>query len=147
MAETHDVLLPDIGDFENVDVAEVLVAVGDRVAVEQSLIVLESDKASMEIPSPFAGVIVELNTFATAAELEYLLETSAVSALLYERHVAGKDFTALLAGLDRARFPCLSHLAVIDDSGEPPGGATLAWRDFLERGSAAPKAVVFTAAA
>jgi len=56
----RDVLLPDIGDFDNVDVAEVLVAVGDRVAVEQSLIVLESDKASMEIPSPFAGRIVEL---------------------------------------------------------------------------------------
>jgi pyruvate dehydrogenase E2 component (dihydrolipoamide acetyltransferase) len=56
----HDVLLPDIGDFENVDVAEVLVAVGDRVAVEQSLIVLESDKASMEIPSPVAGVIREM---------------------------------------------------------------------------------------
>jgi pyruvate dehydrogenase E2 component (dihydrolipoamide acetyltransferase) len=56
----RDVLLPDIGDFENVDVAEVLVSVGDRVAAEQSLIVLESDKASMEIPSPFAGVIVEM---------------------------------------------------------------------------------------
>jgi pyruvate dehydrogenase E2 component (dihydrolipoamide acetyltransferase) len=56
----RDVLLPDIGDFENVDVAEVLVSVGDRVAVEQSLVVLESDKASMEIPSPFAGRIVEL---------------------------------------------------------------------------------------
>jgi pyruvate dehydrogenase E2 component (dihydrolipoamide acetyltransferase) len=60
VAETHDVLLPDIGDFENVDVAEVLVAVGDRVAAEQSLIVLESDKASMEIPSPVAGVIREM---------------------------------------------------------------------------------------
>jgi len=58
--ETRDVQLPDIGDFENVDVAEVLVKVGDVVAAEQSLIVLESDKASMEIPSPFAGRIVEM---------------------------------------------------------------------------------------
>ena len=56
----RDVLLPDIGDFENVDVAEVLVKVGDVVAAEQSLIVLESDKASMEIPSPFAGRVVEM---------------------------------------------------------------------------------------
>ncbi|MGH0033300.1 MAG: dihydrolipoyllysine-residue acetyltransferase [Myxococcota bacterium] len=55
-----DVLLPDIGDFEDVDVAEVLVSAGDRVAVEDSLIVLESDKASMEIPSPHAGVLTEL---------------------------------------------------------------------------------------
>jgi pyruvate dehydrogenase E2 component (dihydrolipoamide acetyltransferase) len=60
MAETRDVLLPDIGDFDNVDVAEVLVKVGDSVAAEQSLIVLESEKASMEIPSPFAGRVVEM---------------------------------------------------------------------------------------
>jgi len=60
VAEKRDVLLPDIGDFENVDVAEVLVKVGDVVAAEQSLIVLESDKASMEIPSPFAGRVVEM---------------------------------------------------------------------------------------
>jgi pyruvate dehydrogenase E2 component (dihydrolipoamide acetyltransferase) len=57
---TREILLPDIGDFEDVDVAEVLVSAGDRVDVEQSLIVLESDKASMEIPSPYAGVIKKL---------------------------------------------------------------------------------------
>ena len=54
------VLLPDIGDFENVDVIEILVSVGDRVEVDDSLIVLESDKATMEIPSPFAGVVREI---------------------------------------------------------------------------------------
>jgi pyruvate dehydrogenase E2 component (dihydrolipoamide acetyltransferase) len=52
--------LPDIGDFHDVDVVEVLVAPGQRVEKEQSLIVLESDKATMEIPSPVAGVIEEL---------------------------------------------------------------------------------------
>jgi pyruvate dehydrogenase E2 component (dihydrolipoamide acetyltransferase) len=55
------VLLPDIGDFENVDVIEILVSVGDRVAVDDSLIVLESDKAAMEIPSPFAGVVKKVH--------------------------------------------------------------------------------------
>ena len=60
MATKRDVLLPDIGDFENVDVAEVLVKPGQKVEVEQSLIVLESDKASMEIPAPFAGVVAEV---------------------------------------------------------------------------------------
>jgi pyruvate dehydrogenase E2 component (dihydrolipoamide acetyltransferase) len=54
------VLLPDIGEFENVDVIEILVSVGDRVAVDDSLIVLESDKATMEIPSPFAGTLKEI---------------------------------------------------------------------------------------
>jgi pyruvate dehydrogenase E2 component (dihydrolipoamide acetyltransferase) len=60
MATTREVLLPDIGDFDEVDVAEVLVSAGTRVAMDDSLIVLESDKASMEIPSPFAGVVVEM---------------------------------------------------------------------------------------
>ncbi len=57
---TREIRLPDIGEFEDVEVIEVLVAPGDRVEVEQSLIVLESDKASMEIPSPWAGVITEM---------------------------------------------------------------------------------------
>ena len=60
MGTKQEILLPDIGDFSDVDVAEVLVSSGQRVAAEQSLIVLESDKASMEIPSPVAGVIVEI---------------------------------------------------------------------------------------
>ena len=52
--------VPDLGEFRDVEVIEILVAPGDRVAAEQSLITLESDKASMEIPSPAAGVVVEL---------------------------------------------------------------------------------------
>ncbi len=60
MTALLDVRVPDIGEFENVEVIEVLVAVGDRVEVEQSLITLESDKATMEIPCPAAGVVQEL---------------------------------------------------------------------------------------
>ena len=52
--------VPDIGDFKDVEVIEVLVKPGDAVAKEQSLITLESDKATMEIPSPGAGVVKEL---------------------------------------------------------------------------------------
>ena len=55
-----DVRVPDIGDFSDVAVIEVLVKPGDTVAVEQSLITIESDKASMEIPSSHAGVVKEL---------------------------------------------------------------------------------------
>ncbi|HVL37293.1 MAG TPA: dihydrolipoyllysine-residue acetyltransferase [Burkholderiales bacterium] len=54
------VLVPDIGDFKDVEVIEVLVKPGDAVAKEQSLITLESDKATMEIPSPAAGVVKAL---------------------------------------------------------------------------------------
>jgi len=56
----HEVKVPDIGDFKNIEVIEVLVKPGDAVAKEQSLITLESDKATMEIPSPGAGVVKEL---------------------------------------------------------------------------------------
>src|SRR5881227_203039 len=54
------VVVPDIGDFKEVEVIEVLVKPGDTVTKEQSLITLESDKATMEIPSPTAGVVKEL---------------------------------------------------------------------------------------
>src|SRR5688500_5639053 len=54
------VVVPDIGDFKEVEVIEVLVKPGDKVAKEQSLVTLESDKATMEIPSPTAGVVKKL---------------------------------------------------------------------------------------
>jgi len=56
----QDILVPDIGDFAEVEVIELMVKVGDTVKVEQSLLTVESDKASMEIPSSHAGVIKEL---------------------------------------------------------------------------------------
>jgi pyruvate/2-oxoglutarate dehydrogenase complex dihydrolipoamide acyltransferase (E2) component len=55
-----EVRVPDIGDFEKVEVIEVLVKAGDRIAAEQSLVTVESDKASMEIPSSSAGVVKEM---------------------------------------------------------------------------------------
>jgi pyruvate dehydrogenase E2 component (dihydrolipoamide acetyltransferase) len=55
-----EIKVPDIGDFDSVGVIEVLVNVGDTIKVEQSLITVESDKASMEIPSSHAGVLKEL---------------------------------------------------------------------------------------
>ena len=55
-----NVLVPDIGDFDEVTVIEVMVAAGDSIKVEQSLITVESDKASMEIPSSHAGIVKEI---------------------------------------------------------------------------------------
>jgi pyruvate dehydrogenase E2 component (dihydrolipoamide acetyltransferase) len=60
LGELKEILLPDIGDFEDVDVVEILVSPGDEISVEDSLLVLESDKATMEIPSPLAGIVKEL---------------------------------------------------------------------------------------
>ncbi|MFZ9962041.1 MAG: dihydrolipoyllysine-residue acetyltransferase [Burkholderiales bacterium] len=60
MANLKDVLVPDIGDFKNIPVIEVLVKPGDKVSAEESLITLESDKATMEVPAPFDGVVKEM---------------------------------------------------------------------------------------
>src|SRR3990167_724941 len=60
MGVIKEALVPDIGDFKGVDVIEILVKPGDRVETEGSLVTLESDKATMEIPSPAAGIVREL---------------------------------------------------------------------------------------
>jgi len=60
VATTKEVFVPDIGEFKNVDVIEVLVKAGDAIKPEQSLITIESDKATIEIPSPSAGTVKEL---------------------------------------------------------------------------------------
>ncbi len=60
MSQLVEVLVPDIGNFDSVDVIEVLVKVGDTIAKEDSLVTVESDKASMDIPSSQAGVVKEL---------------------------------------------------------------------------------------
>ena len=56
-----DLLLPDIGEFENVEIIEIHVASGDKVKPEDPILTLESDKATMDIPSPFAGTIKKVN--------------------------------------------------------------------------------------
>ena len=60
MAALKEAKVPDIGGYDDVPVIEVLVAVGDTVTQDQGLVTLESDKATMEVPSPFAGVSKEL---------------------------------------------------------------------------------------
>jgi dihydrolipoamide dehydrogenase len=61
MSDSINIAVPDIGDFDTVEVIELLVKVGDTVRVDQSLITVESDKASMEIPSSHAGVVTQLS--------------------------------------------------------------------------------------
>jgi dihydrolipoamide dehydrogenase len=60
MSETTAIKVPDIGDFSDVSVIEVLIEAGDRIEKDQSLITLESDKATMEVPSPIAGEVREV---------------------------------------------------------------------------------------
>ena len=60
MSRVEEVLVPDIGDFQDVPVIEITVSPGDSVAPEDSLVTLESDKATMDVPSPAAGVVREM---------------------------------------------------------------------------------------
>jgi pyruvate dehydrogenase E2 component (dihydrolipoamide acetyltransferase) len=84
VAAELQVRVPDIGDFDDVDVIEVLVAPGDRVAVEQSLVTLESEKATMEIPSPYAGVVKAL----LVAVGDKVREGSALATIAVEESAA-----------------------------------------------------------
>ncbi len=81
---TIEVNVPDIGDFDSVEIIEVLVAVGDKIAEEDSLITVESDKASMEIPSPAAGTVtsikVSVGDSIAQGTLILMMETSGEAA-------------------------------------------------------------------
>jgi len=94
MANTIEIKVPDIGGHDNVPVIEVLVKAGDTVAKEQSLITLESDKATMEIPSTAAGVIREIKL-----KVGDEVSEGAVIAVL---EVAGAEGNAELAGSSAA---------------------------------------------
>ncbi len=60
MSALKEVKVPDIGDFKDVEIIEVTVQPGEEISIEAPLITLESDKASMDVPSPLAGVVKEL---------------------------------------------------------------------------------------
>jgi dihydrolipoamide dehydrogenase len=95
-----DIQVPDIGDFDEVAVIELLVKVGDTVAVDQSLITVESDKASMEIPSSHAGVVsalkVKLGDKVKQGSVVLALETASASGLAVTESVIA---TAAPSGL------------------------------------------------
>ncbi len=85
MAAVREVVLPDIGDFKDVEVIEVLVKPGDEIAVETPLITLESDKATMEVPSPYAGTVQSIRVevgdrISEGATILALAEKTAVEA-------------------------------------------------------------------
>lgn len=81
MADIKEAKVPDIGDFDEVPVIELLVAPGDAVKKDQGLVTLESDKATMEVPAPFAGTVKELKVkvgdAVSTGALVALIETSA----------------------------------------------------------------------
>jgi len=84
VAEIKQVLVPDIGDYKDVSIIEVMVKVGDTIKAEDNLVTLETDKAAMEVPSPYAGVIKEMKVKVgdkvSQGSLILLLESSAATS-------------------------------------------------------------------
>jgi dihydrolipoamide dehydrogenase len=123
-----EVKVPDIGDFKEVEVIELLVKLGDTIEVEQSLITVESDKASMEIPSSVAGVIKELKVKVGDRVAEG-------SVLLLVEAAAGGTATAPAAAPVAAPAPVAAGVGGSADIecdmmvlGAGPGGYSAAFR-------------------
>jgi pyruvate dehydrogenase E2 component (dihydrolipoamide acetyltransferase) len=122
----REVRVPDIGDFKNVEVIEVLVKPGDAVAKEQSLITLESDKATMEIPSPAAGVVGELKvkvgdrvsegSLVLSLESEEAPKEAAEKAPPQKAAAAAKPFTVLVP--DIGDFKDVAVIEVLVKAGD-----------------------------
>ena len=122
MSKLIDIPIPDIGDFDTVDVIEVLVAVGDTVKAEQSLITVESDKSSMEIPSNQGGVVkavlVKIGDKVKQGSVILQLEASAVAGAAVDATTsASSSAVAALGsavsslGLTQAAAPAAAKLA------------------------------------
>jgi dihydrolipoamide dehydrogenase len=129
MPEAIVVRVPDIGEFEEVDVVEVLVAAGDRVAAGQALIVIESEKASMEVPSPAAGVIEALAVSPSSKVSEgdpiCTLRAEAVAGVEEQPRAAAEPLASAPSRVTAEAEPIHAELLVL---GGGPGGYTAAFR-------------------
>jgi dihydrolipoamide dehydrogenase len=137
MPQDTEVKVPDIGDFEDVEIIEVAVAPGDRVEVEQALITLESDKATMDVPSPAAGVVksmaVSVGDRVSQGSPILTLETSGESATAGSAAAPSQAAPEPPAPGERPSAPAAAtgdadlHAEVVV-IGAGPGGYTAAFR-------------------
>ena len=133
MVDKVQLLVPDLGDFEDVEIIEVLVAVGDTVAVEDPLVTIETDKASMDVPAEIAGKIVSL-----AVEVGSTVSTGSVVAEIEPSKAAADDASfeetqvmtpgeieAAVTSVAKGDATLSAQVVVI---GAGPGGYTAAFR-------------------
>ena len=139
MKLTTDIKVPDIGDFDSVEVIEVLVKVGDTVAEEDSLISVESDKASMEIPAPQAGVVQALHvavgdsvsqgSLIISLDAEESSDTAPVSEAKSPVETEAKPSSSEKATISAATYSGnVDMQAQVVVLGSGPGGYTAAFR-------------------
>jgi dihydrolipoamide dehydrogenase len=129
MADVVEVTVPDIGDFADVPVIEVLVSPGDDVAAEDPLVTLESDKATMDIPAPRAGTVAELKVAVgdtvSAGSLILLLAPAAVDGPSPDVAAPQATVAAKASPVSTPEADVRAHVAVL---GGGPGGYTAAFR-------------------
>ena len=133
MANTLTITIPDIGDFKDVPVIEVLVKPGDTVEKETSLITLETDKAAMEVPSPQAGIVktlhIKVGDKVSQGSAILTLELSAVAEFSSESVVASSQSAQTIQPdtQSTAKISGDMHAEVVV-LGAGPGGYTAAFR-------------------
>ncbi|MDP1558804.1 MAG: dihydrolipoyl dehydrogenase [Nitrosomonas sp.] len=135
MTQIVEIKIPDVGDFKQIPVTEILVKPGDTVAKEAPLLTLETDKATMEIPSPYSGVIKEIkvavNDKVSQGSLIFTLETAALEPASEQQNTL--DAPPVLNHTDHASTrtdpipPSDIHAEVVV-LGAGPGGYTAAFR-------------------
>ena len=122
-----EVKVPDIGDFKEVEVIEVLVKPGDTIKLDQSLVTVESDKASMEIPSSHAGVIkelkVKLGDKVSEGSLFLMLEQSAEAVATSAQPPASYGASAP-AGAAQTSTPSVAPAPAASPAPAAPAAAT-----------------------
>ncbi|NKQ38354.1 MAG: dihydrolipoyl dehydrogenase, partial [Methanosarcinales archaeon] len=135
MTKIVDLIVPDIGDFAEVEVIEVLANAGDEVCQDDSLLTLESDKATMEIPSPFTGKIIKISAEvgdkvaegSIVGQIEIADASSSVEETL-ENHVAEKTATIAPVVVVATDLPDADLQCEVLVLGSGPGGYTAAFR-------------------
>ncbi len=134
MTDTVQLKVPDLGDFENVEVIEILVAVGDSVAAEDPLVTIETDKASMDIPAEIGGKIIALNVEvgsvvsmgSVVAEIE-AIDTDTDVPFTETLVMSDAEVAAAVAGANVTTGDA-THSAQLVVIGAGPGGYTAAFR-------------------
>lgn len=137
MADTVELRVPDLGDFEDVEIIDVLVAVGDTVAVEDSLVTIETDKASMDVPAELAGKIISVNvdvgSRVSTGSLVAVIEPSDAVAddmpFTETMVMTPKEIKAAVTGTVAVKaIGDATHTAQVVVIGAGPGGYTAAFR-------------------
>ena len=135
MSHLIEVLVPDIGNFESVDVIEILVKVGDTIAIDDSLVTVESDKASMDIPSSQAGIVTEVKVKVgdkiAQGSLLLILETVALEANKDKPPKASTPEEKAPTSITKAPAIATSNSDITTELvvlGSGPGGYTAAFR-------------------